>query len=207
MEKTLPPYPLKKGVAKLHDPYLCGAQRQRDLKKKCRRFRSLYGKIRIKETSPEIREMSIIEIEHNWGPVHIAHVVIAGVSKSHHQRLCFTCGIVQKYGREYGSKRHPGFSAVDQNCSPPPLPATNCTPMSTMEPSTSSTTEYYYYDDKQRERDHVKQRAVKYLAERAADQRLTRQLEINRRRLEYTEIQKKEREDMPTESSQSNGNN
>ena len=127
--------------------------------------------------------------EHNFGAIHISHTVVAGKCSTNHQRVCMTCGIIQKYGREFGSRKHPGFASVDQKC--PPI---STFLMINEKPSpTSLTTEYYYYDDlKQREKDNVKQRAVKYLAQRSAEQRQARHQEINRRRLENTEFQEKE---------------
>jgi len=37
-------------------------------------------------------------------------------SWSWHQRVCEKCGLAQKYGRGYGSNKHPGYKRVDPKC-------------------------------------------------------------------------------------------
>jgi hypothetical protein len=49
---------------------------------------------------------------HDFGPLQ------QGWSHGCHGRECSRCGIVQLYGRKYGSKRYPGYEQVDEWCFP-----------------------------------------------------------------------------------------
>ncbi|GFH47083.1 predicted protein [Chaetoceros tenuissimus] len=49
---------------------------------------------------------------HDFGPLQ------QGWSHGCHGRVCSRCGIVQLYGRKYGSKRNPGYEQIDETCIP-----------------------------------------------------------------------------------------
>lgn len=53
--------------------------------------------------------------EHDFGPVEQFSYVFLG---TFHGRLCKKCGLLQKYGRAYGTNRYPNFEEIDPNCPP-----------------------------------------------------------------------------------------
>jgi ribosomal protein S27AE len=50
--------------------------------------------------------------EHSFGPKYSVN----NGGSSYHERECQTCGMKQKYGVKYGSKRTPGYESVDPKC-------------------------------------------------------------------------------------------
>lgn len=51
--------------------------------------------------------------DHKFGPHYSVH---DGQGGSHHERKCKVCGIRQRYGTKYGSKRTPHYERVDPRC-------------------------------------------------------------------------------------------
>ena len=52
--------------------------------------------------------------EHTFGLVHIVNAAAV----CWHERKCEECGLSQKFGRVYGSIKHPGFEYVERKCQP-----------------------------------------------------------------------------------------
>ena len=49
---------------------------------------------------------------HQWGKIKPFH----NASDTFHGRQCVACGILQRYGKRYGSKKHSGFESVSDVC-------------------------------------------------------------------------------------------
>lgn len=53
--------------------------------------------------------------EHDFGPV---EQFFAPSGRTSHGRICERCGVVQGYGRAYGSNRSPNYERIDPHCPP-----------------------------------------------------------------------------------------
>jgi hypothetical protein len=62
--------------------------------------------------SKKVHQVHKDDGEHAFGVRYSVHVG----GTSHYERKCQNCGMKQKYGVRYGSKRTPGYESVDPKC-------------------------------------------------------------------------------------------